>query len=269
MAMRHVARPPKSGDKQVFSGGNRRCMAVALLVLLLLAVLVTAMSAVRIADAAMVNPAPYNSDANLPGVISAEMNRCVQGQVTQSNVPVIGDGAFRRVVEARQIGGATYAVDPFTGNVQRPLTLTDLDALHGCRYAVDRYGVVPPRTIALTYDDGPNDQWTPQILDVLKRSNVQATFFDVGSWIAAHPDVFRREIADGHAVGNHTYYHHELSTEGAATARSELSMTSQAMAVVGNLRTGLFRPPYGGGDTISVWDDRQAIRLPSKTSWSA
>jgi peptidoglycan/xylan/chitin deacetylase (PgdA/CDA1 family) len=64
------------------------------------------------------------------------------------------------------------------------------------------------RQIALTFDDGPNEPYTSELLDLLKREQVKATFFVVGKSAEANPEVVRRIVADGHVVGNHSYNHH-------------------------------------------------------------
>ena len=72
--------------------------------------------------------------------------------------------------------------------------------------------VTPPaRTIALTFDDGPDAKWTPRILDVLDRYHVPATFFVIGSHAADHQDLLRREMARGDEIGNHTFTHVDVS----------------------------------------------------------
>src|SRR5262249_5298739 len=70
----------------------------------------------------------------------------------------------------------------------------------------------PAGTIALTFDDGPDPVWTPQILDVLRRHGAHATFFVIGSQVNEHPELVRRMLAEGNEVGLHTFTHAELDT---------------------------------------------------------
>ncbi|MDP8929955.1 MAG: polysaccharide deacetylase family protein, partial [Actinomycetota bacterium] len=70
---------------------------------------------------------------------------------------------------------------------------------------------LPPRTVALTFDDGPDARGTPAILEVLRRHHVPATFFTVGSAVVDHPDIARRIVEDGHELGVHGFSHRELS----------------------------------------------------------
>ncbi|MEV6730893.1 glycosyltransferase [Streptomyces sp. NPDC051364] len=101
-----------------------------------------------------------------------------------------------------------------------------------------------PRTIALTFDDGPDPVWTPKILDVLRRNQVRATFFTVGAQVSAHPELARQIIADGHQIGVHTFTHTNL---GAASAwRRSLELRESRLAIAGatGVTSPLLRPPY-------------------------
>ncbi|NEM05651.1 polysaccharide deacetylase family protein [Geodermatophilus normandii] len=112
------------------------------------------------------------------------------------------------------------------------------------------------RCIALTFDDGPGP-YTAALLDELRAEDVRATFFVVGRNAAAHPDLVRRLVADGHAVGNHTWSHPRLPDVGAAAVGTELDRTAVVLADLG-VRTSLMRPPYGATDATvaSVAADR-------------
>lgn len=99
--------------------------------------------------------------------------------------------------------------------------------------------------LALTFDDGPDLQYTPPILDILKRYGVPATFFCIGSQIQRHPDVLRRMVQSGHTVANHSWSHPHLTRETAGAVGMELDWTSIIIAETVGLRPRFFRPPYG------------------------
>lgn len=102
------------------------------------------------------------------------------------------------------------------------------------------------RVVALTFDDGPDEQMTPKVLDVLKQHNVKATFFLIGAKVDKHPDIVRRIVAEGHIVANHTYSHSvlfPLSTEQTVKLQLQMCNTSIKNAVC--LSPMLFRPPFG------------------------
>ncbi|WP_235854779.1 polysaccharide deacetylase family protein [Nonomuraea aridisoli] len=101
---------------------------------------------------------------------------------------------------------------------------------------------LPARTVALTFDDGSDPEWTPKVLDVLRRYQAKATFFVVGSKVAQHPELTRRIVAEGHELGNHTYTHTDLAAVPEWRRRLELSLTQRALAGATGLHTTLVRP---------------------------
>ena len=103
---------------------------------------------------------------------------------------------------------------------------------------------MPPRTIALTFDDGPDPVWTPQVLDVLRRHQAPATFFVVGSQVARHSDLARRIAAEGHELGVHTFSHPDATLLSDWRRRLEYAQTQQAIMSAAGVRTSLLRFPY-------------------------
>lgn len=98
---------------------------------------------------------------------------------------------------------------------------------------------------ALTFDDGPNDPWTPKLLDLLARHNVRATFFLIGRYVRQRPDLVR-EIRDaGHLIGNHTVTHPWLAVQSPHRVREELAGCNAAIEDVLGAPVGFFRPPHG------------------------
>ncbi len=100
------------------------------------------------------------------------------------------------------------------------------------------------KLLALTFDDGPNDPATSALLDVLKEKNVHVTFFVVGENVRAFPDTLRREAAEGHAIGNHSYRHKKRDTL-LEFNYGELEETQQAVQEVLGYRPALYRSPNG------------------------
>ncbi len=103
---------------------------------------------------------------------------------------------------------------------------------------------VPDKTIALTFDDGPNPTWTPQVLAILEKYDVPATFFLVGSMVSRYPGVVRDMVDQGHEVGIHTFTHVDLSYQSDARVRREMEQTQLALAGAAGITTTLFRAPY-------------------------
>jgi peptidoglycan/xylan/chitin deacetylase (PgdA/CDA1 family) len=102
------------------------------------------------------------------------------------------------------------------------------------------------KAIALTIDDGPDPQWTPEVLNVLRPYGVQATFFMIGRNAADHPDLVRAVAAEGHHVATHTWSHKNLSKLSPDRVRTEIERGLDAVASgADGRRPTVFRAPYG------------------------
>ncbi|RGC70507.1 Poly-beta-1,6-N-acetyl-D-glucosamine synthase [Micromonospora sp. MW-13] len=113
---------------------------------------------------------------------------------------------------------------------------------------------LPPRTVALTFDDGPDPTWTREVLRVLDAHQVKGTFFVVGSQAARHPGLVRELVAGGHEVGVHTFTHPDLTTLPGWRRRLEYAQTQLVLAGAAGVRSSLIRFPYSShADAI---DDR-------------
>lgn len=122
--------------------------------------------------------------------------------------------------------------------------------------------VTPPdRTVALTFDDGPDPVWTPQILDVLRKHQVHATFFVVGSAAIENPDLVRRIMAEGHEIGVHTLTHADLGTADEWRRQLEVQGAQDAIMGITGHAASLLRPPYSSGNGAvagGTWSAMQA-----------
>ncbi|MFH8802580.1 bifunctional polysaccharide deacetylase/glycosyltransferase family 2 protein [Streptomyces sp. NPDC017936] len=103
---------------------------------------------------------------------------------------------------------------------------------------------VPDKTIALTFDDGPNPTWTPQVLEILEKYDVPGTFFLVGSMVSRYPDIVKEMVEEGNEVGIHTFTHVDLSYQSDARVNREMQQTQLALAGAAGITTTLFRAPY-------------------------
>jgi cellulose synthase/poly-beta-1,6-N-acetylglucosamine synthase-like glycosyltransferase/peptidoglycan/xylan/chitin deacetylase (PgdA/CDA1 family) len=103
---------------------------------------------------------------------------------------------------------------------------------------------LPARTIALTFDDGPDPVWTREVLRVLDSHQVKATFFVTGANVARHPEMARQMAATGHEIGLHTFTHPDLVTVPSWRRRLEYAQTQLVIASAAGVRTSLLRPPY-------------------------
>jgi len=113
-------------------------------------------------------------------------------------------------------------------------------------YHIDQIGAAQKK-LALTFDDGPDPSWTPKILDILKQKNVPATFFVIGVDANRWPQLLRREYAEGHEIGNHTYTHPDWENPNLSPTqiRWELNLTERLIESIVGAKSILFRPPFG------------------------
>ncbi|MEH2145586.1 polysaccharide deacetylase family protein [Nostoc sp.] len=124
------------------------------------------------------------------------------------------------------------------------------------------------KVIALSIDDGPWPKTTLEMLDILKQNDVKATFFWVGQALQANPDLAKREVAEGYAIGNHTW-HHWYRRMDEATAKSEIDRTSDLIYKTTGVKTALFRPPGGflnNGLAAYAKSQKDAVIMWSLTS---
>jgi peptidoglycan/xylan/chitin deacetylase (PgdA/CDA1 family)/predicted small secreted protein len=151
--------------------------------------------------------------------------RGIRMQSDKENTPQLADGPEHRLREPK------------------PMTLADLHAKYPSTFVLQ--GSAGKREVALTFDDAPDDVFTPRVLDVLKREGVKATFFCVGNRIEAHPDVMRRIVAEGHVVGNHSYSHANLPKLSDKRFREEIRKTDRLIRQYTGYTPSFVRPPYG------------------------
>jgi peptidoglycan/xylan/chitin deacetylase (PgdA/CDA1 family) len=122
------------------------------------------------------------------------------------------------------------------------------------------------RDVALTFDDGPNPNATPRILDQLAAQSVTATFFLLGRHVERWPEIASRVANEGHAIGNHGYYHRKLHVHGPRYVRTDLTKGTEAIEGATGVRPRLFRAPHG---FRSPWVTSIAASLGQRTiGWS-
>ncbi|MDB6173277.1 MAG: polysaccharide deacetylase [Chthoniobacteraceae bacterium] len=103
--------------------------------------------------------------------------------------------------------------------------------------------------VAITFDDGPDPEWTPKILDILKANGLKACFFVIGQNAEDYPGLVERIVREGHEIGNHTYSHSNLALMSEFRMRLELNMTQRVIESITGRSTTLFRPPYNADST--------------------
>ena len=164
-----------------------------------------------------------------------------------------GTGEILQVVAEPQDGSRAVVIDQATGRIKTEV-YTATPSGYVIRRAGDRPGLV-----ALTFDDGPDPEWTPRILDILKQEKVPASFFIIGSNGQAHPELVRRIVASGHDIGNHTFTHPNLGEIPGRVTDLELNATERLIESLTGRSTTLFRPPYFGDAEPTTPDEVEPI----------
>ena len=97
----------------------------------------------------------------------------------------------------------------------------------------------------MTFDDGPHATNTPKLLEMAAERHIKLTFFVLGECVEQNPDVLRREVAEGHEIGNHSWSHPNLAKLSDADVRSQLQRTEDIIVKTAGIKPKLMRPPYG------------------------
>jgi poly-beta-1,6 N-acetyl-D-glucosamine synthase len=121
--------------------------------------------------------------------------------------------------------------------------------------------------VALTFDDGPSSDWTPQILDTLKELNVPGTFFVIGENAVGHPGLLRRMYNEGHEIGSHSYTHPNLGAVSDFRVRLELESTQRAIQSIIGRSTILFRPPYNADSEPTTGEEVKPVAIASQMGY--
>lgn len=164
-----------------------------------------------------------------------------------------GTGEILQVTAEPHDGARTVTLDQTTGLIaNEKLTATPSG------YVIKRSGD-RPGLVALTFDDGPDAEWTPKILDLLKKENVPATFFIIGENGQANPQLVKRIVAEGHDIGNHSYTHPNLGEMPGKITDLELNATQRLIESLTGRSTILFRAPYFGDAEPTTPDEVDPI----------
>ncbi len=178
-------------------------------------------------------PAPRAFD---PAHVSEHLDGVIAND--PSDVQLAGEGELITIKGAPQPGRrtVTFAADGTLAKVEYNQ--------YPSGWILERRGGHPAGKVALTFDDGPDDAWTPPILDILSARKLHAAFFLIGENAQAHPALVRREIADGHLIGNHTFMHPEMSLVSPLRFDLELNATERLLEWLSGVHPRLMRPPY-------------------------
>jgi cellulose synthase/poly-beta-1,6-N-acetylglucosamine synthase-like glycosyltransferase/peptidoglycan/xylan/chitin deacetylase (PgdA/CDA1 family)/spore germination protein YaaH len=159
------------------------------------------------------------------------------------DVDTEGDGDIIRITGLPQQGKRTVSVDTDESDPRRKLIVDEHMDVYPHTYTIEQYGY-HPNQVALSFDDGPDPKWTPKVLDILRQRGVKATFMLIGAEAAQNVGLMKRVVKEGHEIGNHTYFHPDISEISNRQLDLELKLTEHLFASKLGMQPLYFRPPY-------------------------
>jgi len=191
---------------------------------------------------------------DMPGDIGAadKLRSVPPGQ----DVDMEGQGEILRIEDRPSPGTRDLTIDPQT----KVITDENFQSLPE-PYRVARYGYSPNK-IVLTFDDGPDPEWTPKILDVLKSEHAKATFFLIGIQTDKFSGLAKRINNEGHTIGNHTFTHPDVSNISQTYMKVELNLTERLFSSLMGVRATLMRPPYAIDEEPDTADQIRPLEIP-------
>ncbi|MBC7493482.1 MAG: polysaccharide deacetylase family protein, partial [Flavobacterium sp.] len=173
----------------------------------------------------------------------------------------IGDGEILNVITNPEAGKINFDINKKENTIteQKYVTLPT-------KYVIKKYGNVKKQVI-LTFDDGPDPTYTPQILDILKKEKVPATFFVVGLQVENNIPLLQRIYNEGHEIGNHTFTHPNIATVSLERAAAEMESTRLLIEAITGRSTVLFRAPYNADSEPTGEDELKPIALSKEQNY--
>ena len=166
------------------------------------------------------------------------------GKVTPGHdVDTEGTGDILRVTGLPQPGKRTVTVDTDEPDPRKRLIIDEHMDVYPRSYTIQQYGY-HPNEVSLSFDDGPDPQWTPKILDILKAKHVKGTFMLIGSEAAENIGIMQRLAREGNEIGNHTWTHPDISEISTRQLDLEVKLTERLFEAKLGVQPLYFRPPY-------------------------
>lgn len=161
------------------------------------------------------------------------------------------------LLTARKISTHIATPTPKPTAITKPTTIATQPVMHApmLNYPLFNGNTRIPE-IALTFDDGPNPYYTPQVLAILHQFGIKATFFDVGYLVADYPNIVRQEYNQENVVANHSWSHPDLTHFSAQAIQSQLLSTTNIIQATIGVRPTFFRPPYGAFNNTVITQAR-------------
>lgn len=175
-----------------------------------------------------------------------------------------GKGEILKVVQQPTTGKRTLEIDP-----QDRIVTDEIYQQYPFPYVIQHtgYSDQTKKELALTFDDGPDSEYTPMVLDTLKKLGVNATFFVVGQNVETNPGLVQRIYNEGNEIGSHTFTHPDLGAVSPRRASLEINATQRAIQSVLGRSTVLFRPPFNADSEPQTANDVEPIVLADRMGY--
>jgi cellulose synthase/poly-beta-1,6-N-acetylglucosamine synthase-like glycosyltransferase/spore germination protein YaaH/peptidoglycan/xylan/chitin deacetylase (PgdA/CDA1 family) len=178
-----------------------------------------------------------------------------------ADVDMEGQGEILRIEEKPAHGTRDLTIDAGSNLITDEVFQTLPEP-----YRVQRFGYSPNK-IAITFDDGPDPEWTPKILDVLKEKHATATFFLIGIQTDKYSGIAKRIYKEENTIGNHTFTHPDVSYISQTHFKVELNLTERLFASLVGVRTTLMRPPYAIDEEPDTADQVRPLEIPQEMGY--
>ncbi|MDW9382978.1 polysaccharide deacetylase family protein [Chryseobacterium sp. JV558] len=203
----------------------------------------------------------YDKDLTFAGLSKLNL-KTLENVKGQTMVDYIGDGEVLDVLNTPHDGKIALEIDP------KEKIITDENYItYPSSYEVKKYGGAPQKELVLTFDDGPDETYTPQILDVLSKYHVPAAFFLVGLNAEKNLPLVKRIYREGHEIGNHTFTHENVAKVSPERALLELKLTRLLIECVTGYSTILFRAPYNADSEPTTSEEIIPVALARQQNY--
>lgn len=203
----------------------------------------------------------YDKDLTFTGLSRLNL-KTLENVKGQTMVDYIGDGEVLDVLNTPHDGKIALEIDP------KEKIITDENYVtYPSSYEVKKYGSAPQKELVLTFDDGPDETYTPQILDILSKYHVPAAFFLVGLNAEKNLPLVKRIYREGHEIGNHTFTHENVAKVSPERALLEMKLTRLLIECITGHSTILFRAPYNADSEPTTSEEIIPVALARQQNY--
>jgi poly-beta-1,6 N-acetyl-D-glucosamine synthase len=202
----------------------------------------------------------YNRDLSNEGLRADpfDINTLTTIPIIPDNVSFVGEGEMLDIVYAPEVGKINIEIDS-TDLLISEQEYVQLPSGYVIRRFAEDTTVGKGHKLILTFDDGPSENYTPQVLDILEREKIPATFFIVGLAAESNIPVLQRIYRDGFEIGNHTFTHHNIAKMSMVRAEIEMKATRLLIESITGRSTILFRAPYNADSEPRTYEELEPI----------